>query len=99
MKVSLILRARGDLLCLNANPFIRSFSQLCSVCNLQVVEDSFHLIGVCPIYNFIRVQLFDKAELSLAEVINLLNGSNVKALSEFLTRSLKFRSLILNEFS
>jgi len=98
-QLSLIFKARGGLLCLNANPFVRRFSELCSVCNLQVAEDTFHFIGICPIYRNIRIHLLGKAELSSAEVIDLLNGLNATHLFEFLARALKYRSLILNEFN
>jgi len=96
---SYFLKARGGLLALNANPFTRNSSNLCTICNLQVDETTFHFIGICPIYNNFRIQIFNKNSLSLAEVIDLLNGHNLKALFEFLVRALKYRTLILNEFS
>jgi len=96
---SYFLKARGGLLALNANPFIRNYSNVCTICNLQVAENIFHFLGNCPIYNTYRVQIFGKNNLSLAEVIDLLNGYDLKSLFEFLVRALKYRSLILNEFS
>jgi len=96
---SYFLKARGGLLGLNANPFTRVFSNICSVCNLQDPENVSHFLGMCPIYNSIRMQIFRKHQLSMAEVIDLLNGHDLQSLFEFSMRALKYRSLILNEYS
>jgi len=96
--LGIFIKARGGMLALNGNPFTSSFSSECSICNLQEVENVHHLVGVCPIYNLFRIQLFGKPQLSLAEVIALLNGHNLAALTEFLKLSLKYRYLITNEF-
>ena len=96
--LSLFLKARGGMLNLNANPFIRTYTDLCTICNLRAKEDTHHIIGIFPIFNYLRIKLFGKPQLSLAEVIALLNGHNIKALFEFLIQSLKYRNLLLNEF-
>ena len=60
--VTLLFKARGGLLPLNANPFIRSFTSTCTLCNLNSLEDTFHVIGLCPIYGSLRLQFFDKLQ-------------------------------------
>ena len=96
--LSLFIKARGGLLALNGNPFTNSHSNICPICNLQEVENVLHLVGVCPIYNIFRIQLLGKPQLSIAEVIALLNGHDVSAFIGFLKLSLKYRNLIVNEF-
>jgi len=97
--ISLFFRARGGLLNLNANPFVKSFTDKCCICNLNVKEDIFHFIAICPIYTYLRHQYLGKQQLSMAELVSLLNGYNICGLYEFLSRALKYRNLILNEYS
>jgi len=97
--ISLFFKARGGLLNINGNPFIRTFSDRCPVCNLNEIENTYHLIGVCPIYRGMRKQYLRKPHLTIPEVISLLNSSEPRPLYEFLSQSLKYRHLLLNEFN
>jgi len=96
--ISVLFKARGGMLQLNSNSFIQNSTNICTICNLNEVEDTFHVIGVCPIYRGMRQFYLGRLQLSLSEVIDLLNSQNPQPLYEFLTRCLKYRKLILNEF-
>lgn len=96
--ISLILRARGGLLNINSI-FYNSSTRTCSLCNLGEAENTVHLIGRCPIFRFERFLRFGKNILTELEVIEILNGTNYFYLYKYLTNCLKYRSLIINEFS
>lgn len=97
--VGLVFKARGGLLNLNARAFRSVPVGPCSICNTNLTEDTYHLIGVCPIYKNTRLKNFGKKELSVQEVKDILNGNNFIFLYEFLVRSLHYRTLLLNEFN
>lgn len=96
--VSLIIKARGGLLNLNARSFRNNTVGICTLCNLDASENTTHFIGVCPVYKEFRVQYFGKAILNENEVICLLNGLNYYSLYKYIDVCLKYRKLILNEF-
>lgn len=97
---SLIIRARGGLLDINARAFKSSSVGLCSLCNLDATENTLHLIGICPIYYEFRLKYFGKTTLDLNEVLNILNGAEYDyfTLYKYLEICLKYRKLLLNEF-
>lgn len=95
---SLVIKARGGLLKLNASCF-RNTDTICSMCNLNVEENTFHFIGICPIYNQYRMAYFGKVCLTLSEVCMILNGSNFESLYKYLEICIRYRNLILNEFN
>lgn len=97
--VSLIFKARGGLLNLNTHIFNSHSSNLCSLCNCNAIENTYHLIGSCPIYASYRLQFFGNRILSTAEVNAILNGLDYSQLYKFLLSALKYRKLILSEFS
>ena len=47
---SLILKARCGMLDLNARSVLFNTAGICSVCNLNEVENTLHLIGICPLF-------------------------------------------------
>lgn len=97
---SLLIRARGGLLDINARCFRNSSVGLCTLCNLDATENTFHFIGVCPIYKEYRLIYFGKRTLSLNEVVNILNGTEYyNILYKYLEVCLKYRKLIVDEFS
>jgi len=98
-EIGLILRARGGLLNINGRAFKDNTTGICSVCNLDEVENTHHLIGVCPIYSIYRTKYFGKRALDRNEVIDLLNGSDFDNLCKYLSDSLNCRELIVNEFA
>ena len=95
--ISLIFRARGSLLNINARAFKNTQSTTCPLCNLGDDETIFHIIGICPIYKNIRYTFLGEKVLDLANVINLLNGSNFVSLFKFLKDVIKYRDYIVND--
>lgn len=96
---SLIIKARGGLLDIKARSFKNNTVGICTMCNLDETENTWHFIGVCPIYKEFRLQCLGKTMLSKSEVICILNGSNFSSLCKYLEISLKYRKLIMNEFN
>jgi len=97
-QISLIIKARGGLLNLNANVFRREPPFDCTICNMRQPENTYHLVGECPIYGPIRRQFLGNHFLTIDEVCEILNGKNFENLFNFLTSALKYRNLIINEF-
>lgn len=95
---SLIIRARCGLLDLNARCFKNNTNGICTMCNMHESENTFHFIGICPIYREIRRIHFGYISLDHNEVINILNGINFNSLYLYLESCLKFRNLIMKEF-
>jgi len=93
-----IIRARSGLLNINARSFKKDTDGICTVCNLDEVENTLHFVAVCPLYKRIRTNHFGKSTLSESEVVDLLNGSNNKSLYEYLNEATKYRKLIISEF-
>jgi len=59
----LLIKARGGLLDINARAFKNNTFGICTICNLDMAENTFHFIGVCPIYKRIRFTHFNKHTL------------------------------------
>lgn len=97
-KISLLFRARGELLNLNGTPFSNVENKHCTLCNLCAKEDTYHFIGICPIMRQWRLEYFNKATLTLEEVIVILNGQNWEMLYGYCEAALRYRGLILSEF-
>lgn len=95
---SLIIRARGGLLDLNARCFKNNTNGICTICNMHESENTFHFIGICPIYGELRRRHFGHIFLDYNEVINILNGNDFNSLYLYLESCLKFRNLIMKEF-
>uniref|UniRef100_T1GFF9 Uncharacterized protein n=1 Tax=Megaselia scalaris TaxID=36166 RepID=T1GFF9_MEGSC len=51
-ELSLILKARCDVLGLNINRFGENAGRRCSMCNLNALENVYHLMGACTINKF-----------------------------------------------
>ena len=96
---SLVIKARCGLLNINAKCFKTNTNGYCTICNLDMPENTFHFIGVCPAYKNIRKLYLDKDTLNLNEVIAILNGKNFNNLYWFLENSLKYRNYLINEFN
>ena len=95
---SLIIKARGGLLNINARSFKDNTDGRCTVCNQDATENTLHFIGVCPVYSYIRKIYFKKAVLNESELINILSGENFIDLYNYLIEALKYRDMIINEF-
>ena len=74
----------------------------CILCNLNDVEDEYHFIFICHIYNDLRKEYLQKyfyVKHSVAMFITLLNSSKLnvlKNLATFIIKSFKLRETILN---
>lgn len=97
--VSLVLRTRGGLLNINARAFKRDTIGICTICNLDEAENTYHLICRCPVFMNARKICFGNTVLSISELYEILNGNNFTSLYSFLNYCLKYRELILNEFN
>lgn len=97
--ISMIFKARGGLLNINARAFKNNTMGYCTICNLDEAENTYHFIAVCPIYKAIRRRWLRKDELSKAEFLCVMNGSSYASLSKYLIHALHYRNLIVNEFS
>lgn len=56
----LLIRARGGLLDLNSKAFRPNSIGICTICNLDASENTYHFIGVCPMYNEYRLSYLKK---------------------------------------
>ena len=95
---SLIIRARGGLLNINARSFIINTDGICTLCNMNEVENIFHFIGICPVFSNFRITYFQQDILELADVIDILNGKAYKSLYLYIESCLNYRKLIISEF-
>lgn len=97
-----IMKARADMLFLNANNYSASEEQtLCTLCNLQERETIQHFLGKCPILAEIRRQVFGIDYLPLYQIIDILNGhrsADWENLIRYLRTAMKYRSYIMNEY-
>ena len=65
--------------------------RLCVVCDLGVVEDEFHFMFHCPLYNNLRLSLFEKMQdknpdlfwMSECHMLNWLFNKEVFVLAKF----------------
>lgn len=97
-EISIIFKARCEVLNLNGNPYNGSFHQFCSLCNLNSKEDCYHIIGIRPIFRPQRVMYFGKPTLTLQESVQLLNECEWKTLSNFLKSVCNYRKLLISKY-
>lgn len=69
-----IAKARIDLLGLNHNRFGENLVRTCNLCNMNVLENMHHFMGVCPTLSNIRKSHFKKSNIAENEVVAILNG-------------------------
>ena len=77
--------------------------RLCEFCDLHVVEDEFHFILYCPLFDELRNCLFKSAELKNADIfwksegdiVNWLFGNDVFALARYIDKAWTLRQSIL----
>ena len=96
---SLIIKARCGMLDLNAKSFKANTYGYCTICNLDVAENTYHFVGICPVFKHYRKSFFGKEILSLEDVLLILNGSCINNLYWYLENSIKYRKLLINEFN
>ena len=59
------------------------YNRLCTCCNFQDIEDEFHFILKCPLYNDLRKKFLKKYyynKPSVFKLIHLFSTSNISAL-------------------
>lgn len=95
--ISLIFRARGGLLNINARAFKADTIGICTICNMDKAENTFHFISQCPIFKQYRQTYFGKKELTHDEFIDILNGKEYACLFRYIKASIRYRHLILSE--
>ncbi len=92
--VGLILMARSDMLPLSLKPWFSQSDFLCTFCNLQQLEGGEHFVVVCPIWREFRGVQFR----SLSFFALLLGEAGWKKLAIFISKALRYRSLLNSEF-
>lgn len=97
--VSLICKTRGGLLNINARAFKMNTNGICTICNLDESENTFHFIARCPIYKQARKKYFGKVELTKEEFYARINGQDYESLYKYLSYSIEYRKHIVNEFN
>ncbi|XP_075167795.1 uncharacterized protein LOC142239949 [Haematobia irritans] len=102
--ISWIIKARCDLILLNANPYIPNpnGNDQCTLCNMNQKETLQHFLGVCPFLSEIRVLYFRRNPLNEDNIISILDGREVedwRNLIGYLKAALRYRDLIIREFS
>jgi hypothetical protein len=97
--VQYILKVRCELLFLNYNIFRTNNTQLCSMCNMGVVEDVYHFVGVCPILAEFRKAQFNIKHLTPEAFREVLNGSNWNKLINYCKHAYMYRSVLVSEFN
>jgi len=96
--ISLIFKARTGMLNINARAFKTGTDGICSLCNLDEVENTFHFISICPVFKKTRLQCFGHEQLSNEQFLDVMNCKNILGLYIYLSNALKYRSLLINEF-
>lgn len=99
--ISLIAKARCDVLGLNGNRFDENADKRCSLCNLDAEENIKHFLGECPIFAEFRIRAFERSCLNNEDVMDMLNGSNFSwaSLIWFLKIALAYRRELILEFN
>jgi len=88
-----ILKIRGELLDLNYKPWKQPEDSLCTLCNMNVIEDTFHFLAVCPALGDFRAASFGLRKLSAVEALNFANGKDWQRLISYAKSAWKFRTL------
>lgn len=96
--INLIFNARGGLLNINARAFKSNTVGICTICNLDKPENTYHFISECPIFGQYRRLYLRKSTLSYTEFYEIMNGKDYACLFKYLKGALKYRNLIMNEY-
>lgn len=97
--ISLVFKARTGLLNINARAFKKDTIGLCTLCNMDAVENTYHFIAECPIFSRTRFQCFGNRKLSASQFLDVLNCNNILNLYKYLVNALKYRNLLISEFN
>lgn len=96
--ISLIFRARGGLLNINARAFKAATTGICTICNMDKSENTFHFISQCPTFKQYRLAYFGKEKLTYDEFIEILNGKQYASLFHYIKAAISYRYLIVTEY-
>lgn len=78
---------------LNVQPYRLDLTGICTLCNLNEVDNIEHFIGICPILIEIRRVFFNVSRLNRIEIIEILNGKNW--LVKYVNEAIEYRTKIL----
>lgn len=98
-KIMTIFKARGGMLNVNSRAFQRNTVGLCSLCNMDEPETTYHFIAVCPVLREFRKQHFNVSILSRESYLEYLNGKNFDQLYNFVKYASKYRNILVHEFN
>lgn len=75
--------------------------RLCTLCNLNLVEDGFHFVMICPVYEHLRIiylPILENRDRNLDNFYALFNGSyqDILNLAKFIFYAFNNRTNILN---
>lgn len=96
--IKMIFMTRGGLLDLNARAFKYHTDGICTICNLDASENTFHFIAVCPVFSNYRRRFLGGSTLQREQFLNLLNGQNYESLHKYLVNAYRYRKLIITGF-
>ena len=99
-----ISRLRSGLLHIEVNQGRWKRTELenrtCQICNLNVLEDEYHIIFICPVYVSYRLPLFRKFNIrhyqSIRDIFERRNVELLIALAKYIKQILEFRAAILD---
>lgn len=97
--IRLIFKTRGGLLNLNTRLWAGNHGMICSLCNMNEVEDMLHFMGICPILKYFRLKYFGNVFLVKADVIDILNGRDWQALLGYIKAAYMYRQFLVDEFN
>jgi len=99
-EIRFIFRARADMLPLNCKLWFPESNHKCTLCNLNVDENLFHFIAVCPILKEFRMSFFGFSMLDEVQFIQVLDGLfGWKNLAYYVKNALNYRSELIVEFN
>lgn len=94
-EISMILKARCDLLPLNDKPWKSNSMRICPLCSLRKKECSFHFVCECPMLADIRAKWFGVRTLDWDRFHCILEGENWNNLIKYLLQALDERNIII----
>jgi len=90
-----VMMARMEMLPLNWKPWFPDDNHNCTLCNLKVIENVQHFLLECPV-----LREFRPDSLKNCDVIDILKGEiGWAALAKFISRSLNYRTFMVEEFN
>lgn len=101
-KISWLFKARCGLVYLNGSKNREESNRICSMCNLNEIENIEHFVGHCPILKGIRKTYLKAYRLTRIEMIQILNSmteENLENLYQFLKAAWFYRRGLVEQFN